>query len=834
MAKKIISQKTLDFELKTAPNLVGLSWREVETRAAQGLQNVASTTDSKRVETIVTENLLSVFNFIVALIISVMAIFYIRSGDERLPLDAIGVLMIAVINTSLAVYQEIRAKDALDKVNLLLKRNVFVVREGKRAEIDQSEIVVGDLICIERGDQITVDGVIEQTNHLEIDESLLTGEALPIEKAVGETVLSGSFCVAGNGFYTAEKVGLESYAAKINESARHLKLHLTPLQRQLSLIIKALFAVSLILVVLEIFFGSNGSLTEVDLVRKVSTLVIALVPHGLVLMSSITFALGVYRISQLGAIVQRLNAIESFANVKVVCMDKTGTLTQNKLTIKRVTMLDEDFSQPQIERWLGIYGELSTDKNATLRTLEAFAPRLAEVLREGGNVKLLGEIPFSSDAKMSLIEIELDDEPTIFVFGAFDILLNKIAVRGMRGKSERLFNLNNLDIYRNLMFARVISNATLEELRKDGNLLQIEPLAVVSIADEVRTDAFEAIKLFQRYGIALKILSGDAPESVKAVATEIGWKIPDDKIVSGSQLDAMNEADFINAAREKAIFARLNPDHKLKLIKALRDAKIYTVMIGDGVNDLPAIKEADLGIAMEQGSSITREVADIVLLNNKFALLPRIFDEGNRIINTVNSTAKLFLSKNFLVIYLALLAMFLGWTFPLTPRRVSLLNIFTIALPSFIIALRNRDTTRTKHFVLDLFSFVILSGALICTAGFVGEFYAENYLSATEDETQMVMLTAMTFASIANFFAVAFRNKTSWTMVYVWYGLGIIGVYSFLVTTRAETFPLNYLKIFYEITYLDSRFWSLVAIISFSSGIILFLTQKLRELFIKK
>jgi cation-transporting P-type ATPase E len=814
----------------------GLSSEEVARLTAQKQQNIFVEPNSRRVAEIFAENLFSVFNLIVALIIGTLLFFWFRTGDARLPLDAIGVLAIAAINTTLAVIQEIRAKNALAAVNLLLKRQITVVRDGILQEIEQTAIVKGDLIRLARGDQIAVDGKIVEANHLEIDESLLTGESLPIEKTAGDAVLSGSFCIAGNGYYLAEKVGNESLAAHITGTARGFKLYQSPLQRRINFIVKALFAVSLVLIALEIFSGARGgTISEVDDIRRLATIAISLVPHGLVLMSSITFALGIYRISQLGAIVQRLNAIESFSNVQIVCTDKTGTLTQNRLAVRRVSVVDESgITQHELERFLGIFAALSSEKNATLRTLEKFAPLLSEFLRAGASVKLLNEIPFDSAAKLSAVEVELDGRPEIFVFGGFDVLSDRISIPGLRGKAERIVRDAKLEVYRNLFFGRAEAGASLENIRQNTAALKFEPLGIVSISDEIRADVFEAIKLFQFHRIEIKILSGDAADAVRAVANEIGWQIAPEKIISGAQLDALDETEFVKAAREKLIFARLKPEHKLRLIKTYRAQKIYTAMIGDGVNDLPAIKEADLGIAMEEGSQITKEVADIVLLKNKFALLPQIFYEGNRIVNTVNSIAKLFLSKIFFVIYLALAALYFGWTFPLTPRRVALINIFTIALPSFVIALKNRDATKTRNFTFDLFSFVAISGFFICVAGFFAQSAAEIYFAPTDDEVQMVMLSVMTITSIANFFIVVLRGKQTWKPAYLFYGLAIIALYVFLATTQLDVFPLDVLKIFYEITNLAWHFWGLVAIISLTSAVLLFLTQKLRELAVKK
>ena len=237
----------------------------------------------------------------------------------------------------------------------------------------------------------------------------------------------------------------------------------------------------------------------------------------------------------------------------------------------------------------------------------------------------------------------------------------------------KLYDEGGLKIYRNIFFGK-ISAVSFEALKNDSIDLEIEPVCIVSITDQVRGDVMEAINLFHENDIDVKILSGDAAVAVQAVAKEIGWQINDDELISGNELDEVKEESLAAVIMQKKIFARLRPDHKLRIIKALKREKIYTAMIGDGVNDLPAIKESDMGIAMEEGSKITREVADIVLLKNKFSLLPKIFDEGNKIVNTVSSVAKLFLTKNFMVIYLTLLSVFLAWEFPLTPRRVSLIS----------------------------------------------------------------------------------------------------------------------------------------------------------------
>lgn len=352
-------------------NFEGLNSEEVKKRISSGQVNTYDKNKSKTIKEIFIENIFSVFNLVILSIIIFVLYFYFTTGDFRLILDSIGIMMIAVLNTFIAIYQEIKAKRALDKVKLLLKKEVTVIRDGKEQSINPSEVVKDDVIKILRGDQIIVDGRVIFSNHLEIDESLLTGESNPIHKKENEEVLSGSFCLSGNGFYKAEKVGNESFASKITSQAKKYKFVLTPLQRKIDAIVKILFLTAVVLVILEIIFNTEGFTN--DFVRKISTILISLVPQGLVLMASVTFAIGVYRISKLGAIIQKLNAIESFSNVQIVCMDKTGTLTQNKLSIKEITLLSDKHNRKEVEQLIGTYANLTSDKNATIEAVNIFS-----------------------------------------------------------------------------------------------------------------------------------------------------------------------------------------------------------------------------------------------------------------------------------------------------------------------------------------------------------------------------------------------------------------------------------------------------------------------------
>ena len=796
----------------------GLTAEEVRDRISRGHQNRSSKPKTKTLREIFIENLFSVFNLVILSIIIFLVYFYFTTSDKRLLLDSIGILSIAFLNTFLAIYQEIKAKHALDKVNLLLKNEVVVMRDGKEVSLEPTEIVLDDIIKIQRGDQVIVDGSVAYSNHMEIDESLLTGESNPIHKKDNDEILSGSFCLSGNGFYKAEKIGNDSYAAQITEQAKKYKFDLTPLQRKINAIVKILFAVAVILVILEIAFNKEGF--SIDFIRKISTILISLVPQGLVLMSTVTFAVGVSRISKLGAIVQKLNAIESFSNVQVVCMDKTGTLTQNKLSVHSLHKLSKDRSEDEVKSLLGTYAFLTSDKNATINAIDVFEPDKSYVFMD--------EYPFSSERKMSMIQAKKGNETLTFILGAYDILSAKLEQK-YKEETGKLFDEYKLSIYRNVLFGIINTNESLENLRDNPDSLKIEPLCIVSISDKIRDDVLEAIKLFEDNGIKIKILSGDSAKAIQEVTNEIGWNVKDSDMISGTDLENISDEEFKKVVLNNVIFARLKPEHKLRIIKTLKKEKIYTAMIGDGVNDLPAIKESDMGIAMEEGSSITKEIADIVLLKNKFSLLPQIFDEGNKIVNTVKSVGKLFITKNFFVIYITLLSLLFFLDFPLTPRRVSLINIFGIGLPAFMITLKNTNTERTKNFMKDLISFVLLSALIIVAAGYTGVYIVEKYHQVSEKDIQMVMLTIMIITNITNYFSIVIPKAEENRLSYLLYGFLLLVVYIFFAATNINTGFIYVVKQFYEIDFVRADLWPSIMVISLISSFVLYLSQKYRD-----
>jgi cation-transporting P-type ATPase E len=817
-----MSESTSISEDRIGTAIRGLNSAEVATRFEAGQYNKPVQSATRSVRRIFFNNIVSVFNIIIGLIILFLLAFYFGTKDQRLLLDAIGVFSVACFNTAIAIFQEVKAKRALDEVNLLLKREVQVIRDGMVASLSQERIVMDDVIVIRRGDQAVVDGRVLQSNHLEIDESLLTGESLPIEKEPQDQILSGSFCLSGNGYYQVTQLSDSSYAAKLTRVAQQLKITVSPLQKQVNHIVALLFVTALLLCILESSIAISNRQVGVEFARKLATILIGLVPQGLVLMASVTFAIGIYRISKIGALVQAFNAIDSFANVQVICMDKTGTLTQNRMTVRKITPLTNQLSQNALEMVVGTYAKFSSDKNATIRAMEVYPADL--------DSDLSYELPFSSQRKMSIVSLKKQGREKVYVLGAFELLAQHCSDEH-REFAFHTASEAKLDVYRNLLFGEIPNDEAIDRRIKDLGGLAVKPLSIVSLSDTVREDVAEVIKDFESKGIRFKILSGDSATSILATCRDIGWFLVDTDLITGAELDTLTEEQLAQVVDKRVVFARLRPEHKVKIIEALRANKLYTAMIGDGVNDVPAIKQADLGMAMDEGASITKEVADIILLKNKFTLLPEIFEEGKKIINTVSSIARLFLTKNFMVIYLTLLSALLVWEFPLTPRRVSFINIFAIALPAMIIALTNTNTSRHRRFVLDLLSFVAVSALVIVVAGYAGFYLMKKNSGTSEADVQiayMVMLSIMIITSIVSFLIVAALGGYKKFGVYLAYAASLIAIYCLVAGVQADSTLFVWIKTFYELSVISREGWVVVLIVCSIGSVALIGAQKLR------
>ncbi len=682
--------------------LVGLSPQDVELRRARGETNRVRLDSSRSYRDILFTNFFNPIN-ILLFSIGVIQIAIGRWGDAA---AGVGIILFNVV---VSVVQEIRAKRQLDHIALLTRPRVTVLRSSIESRVDPSELVKGDLLIVRPGDQFVVDGVLVSDDEIEVDESLLTGESDHVAKRKGDTLLSGSFCVTGQGIYEATRVGEESYANRLTREARHFQLAQTPLQREINFILRLLLLLTSFLAGVE-FIGALVSALPFMRVVQGAAVIAGLIPNGLIFMVVLAYAMGALKLAQGGALVQQANAVESLSNVTVLCTDKTGTLTTNKIVLDR--LFPVGVSERELKNLLGDY---ATNVQASNRTNDALRAALPGTARPK-----VDEVPFSSARKWSALALR----DGTYILGAPEILAVHLKLGTLAAKQLREWADSGLRV---LAFARNSDCHMLHDESGEPVLPSLELIGLVALREELRPHLAETLTAFKGHGISLKIISGDNPHTVAALAKQAGFA-QELRCISGPDLAKMDSVTFAQAARDNNIFGRITPEQKERLVQVLAQAGHYVAMIGDGVNDVLSLKKANLGIAMQSGSSATRAVADMVLLGDSFAALPLAFQEGQRIINGMKNILRLFLTR---VLYSALLIVaisIIGLGFPFIPKHNALLAFLTVGVPTLGINVWARPGPVTRksilreiaHFVLPATIAVSCFGLLV----YMGAFYA--------------------------------------------------------------------------------------------------------------
>ncbi|HLI28433.1 MAG TPA: HAD-IC family P-type ATPase [Chloroflexota bacterium] len=686
----------------------GLSEAEAQARRAQGLGNACVLPTSRSYRQIFREN---VFTFINNVLFG-LGIALVVLGRWS---DALVSVAVVLVNTVVGVVQEIRAKRVLDRIALLAQPQATVIRDGVERVVPPSEVVVGDILLARPGDQIVVDGPLV-AGRMDADESLLTGESNLIAKKPGDLVYSGSYCVTGKAYYQAQRVGAQSLVNQLTASARAFRRNLTPLQREVNLVIRVILLIAVYLEILSVVGALLQGAPVVDSV-KVAVVIAGLVPNGLFIAIAVAYALGALRIAGHGALVQQSNAIESLSNVDVLCLDKTGTLTANRIRLHAVRPLGVEAAA--LERLLGDYAANVTNRNRTAEALyQAYggAPR-----------RVVAEVEFSSARRWSALAFAPEAGGGVYVLGAPEVLQPRLRAGVALGDQGRGWAEQGLRV---VLFAAAPPDAALYDAAGQPCLpAPLEPLGLIAFGDELRPEARETLAAFAASGIRLKIISGDNPATVAAVARQAGLN-GQLEVCSGADLESLTDAQLREVAERVTIFGRITPSQKERLVKALRAGGHHVAMIGDGVNDVLALKRANLGIAMLSGSQATRAVADIVLLNDSFSSLPLAFREGQRILNGMQDILRIFLTR---VLYMALLIMSIGVVggFPLGPKQASLLALLTVGIPSIALAAWARPGPGPRRRLVQGLMRFVLSAAT--TLSLVGLGVYALYLARTQD-----------------------------------------------------------------------------------------------------
>jgi cation-transporting ATPase E len=672
------------------PGLTGLTDDEAARRLAAGEGNATALPTSRSYREIVRQN---VFNFINVVIFG-LGLALATLGR---PLDALVSVGVILANSAVGVVQEVRAKWTLDRIALLTRPTATVLRSGRQLPIDPGTVVRGDVLWVGPGEQIVADGQLVGDTPVEVDESLLTGESRPVTKRAGDAVSSGSFGVAGEGWYVATTVGTKSAAYQLAAEARAYRHASTPLQREINLIIRIVLLVAVLLEFITVVDAAIDRLPVVETV-SMSVVILGLVPNGLVLAIAVAYGAAAVRMSGQGILVEQSNGIESLSHVDLLCLDKTGTLTTGRL---RVQALQPYGIEPaELQHQLGTFAASVAAPNRTIAAIAGAYP--------GRPARVLSEVPFSSARRWSAVALDVGASSGYFVLGAADTLAPSLAPDATRQEKIQEWTDQGLRV---LLFARQSGRdaATRDDAAPELPP-RLTPLGLIALADELRADAKSTLAAFADAGVRLKIISGDDPKTVAALARQAGFD-PSVASIDGPTLAGLPSESIADVAENTSIFGRIAPEQKRDVLRGLQQRGHYVAMTGDGVNDVLALKQANLGIALGSGTAAARGVADLVLLNDSFGSLPRAVQEGQRVRNGMIDILKLFLTRVFSIALLLVGTGIVG-EFPLGPRHNALLTLLTVGIPSVALAAWARPGAAPRASVLRQFFHFVFPAAL--------------------------------------------------------------------------------------------------------------------------
>ena len=693
----------------------GLTGAEVEERVKLGQTNAVKEATSRTYGHIIRGNVFTRFNAILGTLFVVILIF----GSPR---DALfGAVL--VVNTLIGIVQEVRAKWTLDKLSLISEAKARVLRDGSIVEVPLGQVVLDDIVELRTGDQVIADGQIIRSAGLEIDESLLTGESVPMDKTPGDEVMSGSFTVAGTGLFKVNKVGAEAYAAKLAAQAKQFQLVHSELRDGINLILKYITWVMIPAGIL-LFASQLKSFGTFRLaVPGTVAGLVGMVPEGLVLLTSIAFAVSVIALGRRNVLVQELPAVEGLARIDVACLDKTGTLTEGDLAFDKMEPLGSfKANQKELEEVLGAFGSDTASKSSTLSAIAAS-------FKAPAGWEITGRVPFSSTRKWSAETFGVKGS---WVMGAPEMLLDKTeSGADLKARIDEVASTG----LRVLLLVRVPGDLTGETLPEG-----LEPAAVLVFEERVRPDAAETLKYFTEQGVKVKVISGDNPVTVAAVAKRAG--VPD----VGEPVDARtlpeDLGELADIMESRTVFGRVTPAQKESMVGALQSKGHIVAMTGDGVNDVLALKKANIGVAMGSGSPATRAVAQLVLLDGRFSALPGVVGEGRRVMANMERVANLFLTKTVYATLLSIAIGLAGWVFIFLPRHLTLVSGLTIGAPAFVLSFAPNKTRYRPGFVYRVLRFTVPAGIVAALAAFSAAALSHIYpwISLPESRTTATLV----------------------------------------------------------------------------------------------
>lgn len=662
-------------------SIKGLSSVEVEKRIKDGKINISENLKTKSIKRIFYDNIVTLFNLIN--IVLFVALLLVGSYKNLL---FIGVMLVNII---IGIFQEIRSKRSVDKLSILSERKISVLRDGAEQEIAREDIVLDDIIILSRGDQIPADCVLV-SGECKVNESLLTGESDLILKRVNDEMLSGSFISAGKCYAKVSKVGADCYAAKINAEAKYIKKVNSQILNSFNFIIKLC---TFVMFPIGVFFFfnqlgiENGNIQQ-TVISTVAAL-IGMIPKGMILLTSSVLAVSIIRLSRKKVLVQEMYCIETLARVDVLCLDKTGTLTADSMDVTDV--IGFGASDDEIKTVLSSIVCASDEINATLDAIKVYS-------KEASPIKATDFYQFSSETKWSG---GCFDNGKTYILGAAEFVFKD------RERYKEVFS--KVDEIKKTV--RILTLAVSEQKIMNSKLPDnLQPLAVILIKDKLRDNVNETIDYFKKQGVTLKVISGDSVKTVQNIAQEVGITGAENAV----DMTTVTTDEQLKEVAEKCnVFGRVTPAQKKSLVLALQEKGHSVAMTGDGVNDVLALKEADCSIAMASGSDAARNVSQLVLVNNDFAAMPSVVDEGRRTINNIERSSALYLVKTIYSVILSILFIFFNSQYPFEPIQLTLIGAFTVAIPSFVLALQPNHNRIKGNFTAKIFAHAVPSAVCV-------------------------------------------------------------------------------------------------------------------------
>ena len=780
------------------PELVGLTQIEVAQRMEDGRVNRDTSKQRSDLDVILT-NVFTYFNMVLFSLIGILLILAITEQKTDHLQDAAFVGMVVLANVLVGTFQELRATRKLRQLVALTAPTATVVREGFEREVLATDVVADDLLVLRSGDQVVADGPIVW-DEAELDESILTGETSSVRRGPGETLESGAFCVGGSCYYQATHVGDQSRAVRETRDARELKRTETPLQLRFKRILDGLIVATAILgLLILISFLITGREFD-EAVKATIATATSVVPEGLMLGFTVAFAVGALRVSRLGAIVQDNTAVEALNYLDTICLDKTGTITANRLQVDDVRWAPGGRS---LAGWLGAFAVSTSANNKTAEALSnAFAGQT-------NGAQLVDDEPFNSERRWSAARLRLGTEERIFVLGAPERLLrseDEDDDDDHAGRSELLaeYELAAQRGLRGVVFAEAASMPDPET----DTLPSLRVIALITVADELREEIANAFRMMDELGIEPKIISGDNPATVAALVQQLGIRLPGG-LITGSALARLNESDFADAVESNSVFGRIAPQQKEQIVAALQANGRYVAMVGDGANDVRALRQADVGVAMESGANTAKGVASIVLRNDSFEALVKGSAVAQSVLGNASQLSKLFVTKSFYAFLIIFISNMMGLEFPFLPRHGSLTALFTLGVPAVFITLTRPPRSAGRDFLSSTMRFAIPASLALAVSAVAVHLLTEGILGRPVEDARTLVSTTIGIVGLAYMVEVigyqgATRENLMRPALVTFFGVALLGVFILTLYTPP-------LRNFFDFSPLSAAEWAIVA-----------------------